>query len=71
MIRRGLKYNWKGDTISICTARVVMTQAVVYMRVTGGISPPALAVCSGHQGPKEGLDTAAATAAALSPAPPK
>ena len=38
MIRRGLKYSWKGDTISSWTARVVMTQAVVYTLVTGGIS---------------------------------
>ena len=36
MIKRGLKYSWKGETISSCTARVVMTQAVVYTRVTGG-----------------------------------
>ena len=29
MIRIGLKYNWNGETISIWTARVVMTHAVV------------------------------------------
>jgi len=38
IMSRGLKYNWNGDTTSNCTANVVITQAVVYILVTGGIS---------------------------------
>lgn len=37
MIKIGLKYSWNGDANSSCTARVVITQAVVYALVTGGI----------------------------------
>ena len=37
-MRIGLKYSWKGERSSSCTDIVVKTHAVVYARVTGGIS---------------------------------
>ena len=37
-IRIGLKYNWNGESSSSWTDIVVNTHAVVYARVTGGIS---------------------------------
>ena len=37
-MRMGLKYSWKGERSSSCTDIVVKTHAVVYARVTGGIS---------------------------------